>query len=347
MSFLPLTKEEITSVIEGHGAAHRVPMMYHFWADAESFGNHQTRAQDLLNRYPYDVCRVQIEMPEVFEAPTDDPQFRWAFKDSPLDMDHLGIDERVAIDDWKDLDRMLDNFPDPYSPHLFPDNPPNDGRYRLGSWWYLLFERLWSLRGMSNAMMDFYLYPKEIHRLLRRLTDFYLIILERGRKEYGLDGMIVSDDIGTQTGPFFSLEMFEEFFKPYYKELIEKAHSLGMHFWLHSCGNIQPIIPHLIEIGLDVLHPIQKYTMDERQIADVYGDQICIWAGFDVQQIIPFGSPEDVRQEVRFMIDTYYRSDGRLILTSGNGITSDTPIDSFEALLDESYVYGSKKKASN
>lgn len=191
--------------------------------------------------------------------------------------------------------------------------------------------------------MDFYLYPEEIHRLLRKITDFYLVVIERSKNECQLDGIIISDDIGTQTGPFFSLDIFETFFKPYYKELIDKAHACGMHFWLHSCGNIEAFIPHLIEIGLDVLHPIQKYTMDEKRIADQFGNDICIWAGFDVQQIIPYGTPEDVRKEVRFMIDTYYRPEGRLILTAGNGITKDTPIESYEALLDESFYYGSEK----
>lgn len=167
--------------------------------------------------------------------------------------------------------------------------------------------------------------------------------IERSHWEAGADAVFTSDDIGMQTGPFFSEDIFVEFFKPYYKQLIDKAHSLGMHFWLHTCGNIEAFLPHFIEIGLDVIHPIQKYTMEEQQIAGKFGDKICIWAGFDVQRTIPFGTPEDVRKEVRFMIDTYARRDGRLILTCGNALTPDCPIESFEALLDESYHYGRKK----
>ena len=98
-----------------------------------------------------------------------------------------------------------------------------------------------------------------------------------------------------------------------------------------------------IEIGLDVIHPIQKYTMEETHIAKTYGDKICIWAGFDVQQTIPYGTPEDVRKEVRFLIDTYYRKDGRFILTLGNAATADTPMESVKALLDETVTYGEQK----
>ena len=92
--------------------------------------------------------------------------------------------------------------------------------------------------------------------------------------------------------------------------------------------------------GIDVIHPIQKYTMEEKKIAEAHGDKICIWAGFDVQQTIPYGTPEEVRQEVRFMYDTYYRKDGRLILAAGNHLTPDTPFESLEALLDEALTYG-------
>jgi uroporphyrinogen-III decarboxylase len=207
-------------------------------------------------------------------------------------------------------------------------------------WWFLLFERLWSIRGMENALCDFYENGEEIHRLFRALTDFYKTIITRGKNELGLDGIWTSDDIGMQTGPFFSMEIFREFFKPYYKELIDHTHGLGMHFWLHACGNIISFIPELIEIGLDVLHPIQKYTMDERKIAIKFGNDICIWAGMDVQRTIPYGSPEDVRKEVRFLVDAYYRKEGRLMLTAGNGMTADTPFENLKAFLDEALVYG-------
>jgi uroporphyrinogen decarboxylase len=109
-----------------------------------------------------------------------------------------------------------------------------------------------------------------------------------------------------KTGRFFSEDIFLEFIKPHYKEVIDYAHAKGMDVWLHTCGNVEPFIPHMIEIGLDVLHPIQKYSMDEEKIIEQYRDQICFWAGMEVQRILPFGSPEDVRQEMRFLIDTFY-----------------------------------------
>ena len=176
---------------------------------------------------------------------------------------------------------------------------------------------------MENALMDFYHYPEEIHRLFRRLTDFYIRIMERGKEMYNMDGFRITDDLGAQDRPLFSLQIFREFFKPYYKEIIDKAHELGCHLWMHFCGNIELFIPDLIEIGLDVIHPIQKNTMDEKKIAEQFGDKICILAGIDVQYLFALGTPKEVRAEVEYLVDNYYRPDGRFMITLGNGYTND------------------------
>lgn len=344
MSFKPLTREEVKSVIEGRSIAKRVPMMVHFWTFPPTFGSNEQKVTDLLNKYPEDVQQICFNMPEVFDAPEDSPEYRWVNYSKPSNRETVGLDAVIAISDWdSQLQGILDNFPDPSYKGMFPDNPEDDGRYRLGSWCFWMFERFWSLRGMTDALMDFYTYPENIHRLFRSLTDFYIAVLERAKYELNLDGIFTTDDIGTQTAPFFSLKIFREFFKPYYKELVDKAHSLGMHFWLHTCGNIELFLPDFIEIGIDVLHPIQKYTMDEKNIAENFGGKICFWAGFDVQQIIPWGTPDEVRQEVRFLMDTYYRPEGKFMITAGNGLTKDCKLESLEALLDECYHYGLKK----
>jgi len=125
--------------------------------------------------------------------------------------------------------------------------------------------------------------------------------------------------------------------------MIDCAHSLGMEFWLHSCGDVEAFIPGWIDAGLDVLHPIQKHTMDEKHIAKMYGDELTIFAGLDVQQVIPWGTPEDVREEVRFLLDTYWKPNiGRCMLTAGNGINQDCKLESLEAFLDEAITYGTR-----
>lgn len=340
MKYEPLCREELIRVIEGRGAAERVPMFVHFWTHPEEFEPTKGRAvAELLAEYPQDAQIIPLRIPSVYDAPADDPSYRWSFRDKPAS-GGITYDNAGFIEDWdRDLQPLLADFPSADYPKLISEAPAPDGRYRLGTWWYFFFERFWSMRGMENTLYDFYDRPDAVHALFRRLCDFYKRMLERGKRELGLDGVFTSDDLGTQTSTFFSTEIFDEFFAPYYKEVIDCAHDLGMHFWLHACGNISSLIPRLIDLGVDVLHPIQKYTMDEREIARKYGGQIAVWAGFDVQRIIPYGTPEEVRREVRYLFDTYARPDGRFLFTLGNNATPDTPPESLKALLEEAFSH--------
>lgn len=329
----PLKREEIIKVIEGKGEADRIPLLMDLWIYDNIFEDDPEQRAQWLKKYPCDVKEIFFQMPGMYEAPLEDSKYCWTIPGTEEDRSR-GLDARIAIKDWEDTEEFYQTFPNPDSEALIPKKVEKGEQYLLGRWWYCLFERLWSLRGMENALTDFYYYPEEIHKLFRRLTDFYKRVMERGKEELGVDGFFVSDDIGTQTGAFFSLDIFREFFKPYYKELIDKAHELETHFWLHSCGNIELFLPDFIEMGLDVIHPIQKNTMDEQKIAKMYGDKICILSGFDVQDTIPFGSHEDIRREVRFLKKTFARPEGHFMLTMGNGSTKDWKRESLDVLYE-------------
>lgn len=339
----PLTRDELRMVIEGKESAWRIPMLYDLWVHPWAFGEMENEVRKIMQSFVMDACIIPIRMPNTYTAPDDDPEYRWMNCDESEDNKSGGIDERVALKDFELIDEITREFPDPDYAGMYPDIPDDDGRYRLACWFYCLFERHWSLRGMSNALMDFYLYPEQVHKLYDKLTRFYMRLMERAKSEGKADGILTSDDIGTQTGPFFSIEIFRTFFKPYYKRLIEHAHKLGMHFWLHSCGDISLFMEDFIEIELDVIHPVQKYAINEHEFSEKYSSNICVWAGIDVQRVIPFGKPEAVREEVRFIIDTYSKKNGLLMLTAGNGVNQDCPVENLFALYDESYIYGQKE----
>ena len=339
MRIRPLKREELCKVIDGKGRAERIPLLYDIWIYDNVFDYDGEKRKQWLSAYPCDVDEIFLQMPGTAEGYPEDPDFYWAAPGF-VPKEEGGLDARPLIEDWEDSEAFFDTFPDPESPALIPEKREKDERYRLGAWWYCYFERLWYLRGMENALTDFYLYPEEIHRLFQKLTEFYIRIMERAKQELDVDGFFVSDDIGTQKAPFFSLEIFREFFKPYYAQLFQKAHELGTHFWLHSCGNIEMFLPELIEIGLDVIHPIQKNTMDEKVIAQKYGDQICILSGIDVQYLMAFGTPEEVKEEVDYLIRTYDRPEGRLMMTMGNGSTPDWKLENLEMLYRESLEKG-------
>ena len=336
-----ITREELCAVIEGRaeGKDIPVPLLYDIWIYPGAFGEKEQAMKDYLQRMPRAAEIMRVRVPD---SVPEEPDYIWGKRVAVEGK--TGIDAQVIIADWEDeeaVENFYAHFPDPEYPRLIPEDfKPAPGKYILANWWYTLFERHWSIRGMENALTDYYLYPEEVHRLFSRLVEYYSRLFERLRSEAGVDGLFLSDDIGTQTGPFFSVEIFREFFKPYYKQLIDKAHSLGMHFWLHSCGDIGVFLEDFIEIGLDVIHPIQRHTtMDAHDVAEKYGSRICIFAGFDVQQVIPFGTTEEVREEVRSLMDAYARRDGRFLLTMGNGATPDWKVESIEALYDESMTY--------
>ena len=337
-----LTKQEVKNVIEGKRTTERIPNLYSMWINPVSFTGREKEMAEWKKNHVCDAEFLEVVMPDVLIPPKADPNYTWLPSGWEADTSG-GLDAQVLLEDWEDAEEMYRQFPSPEYPGMLPEAKVDHSKYVLGMWWYCLFERHWSIRGMENALTDFYLYPEEVHTFYQHLTDFYIRMMERVKETWNVDGMFVSDDIGTQTGPFFSREIFRTFFKPYYKQIIDKAHELGMHFWLHTCGNIEAFLDDFIEIGLDVIHPIQKYTMDETHIAEQYGGKICFLVGFDVQRIIPFGTPDEVRAEVRYLVDTFKREDGRLMLTMGNGSTNDWKLESLEALFDETEKVGDRE----
>ena len=111
---------------------------------------------------------------------------------------------------------------------------------------------------------------------------------------------------------------FRDLLKPYYVKMGAGLKSIGIeHWWLHSCGNNTEIMGDLAEAGVTVFHPVQKGTMDEKAVAAEFGDRLCFLAGIDVQHVLQEESPERVREEVRFLIDTFDRPEGGLCIAAG------------------------------
>jgi len=343
-----LTKDEVIRVIEGKGEAERIPFFYDFYIQGYMSADHPVGLEMTNSPYPRDIHYIHYRMPGRDTGYPEDPDYYWAIPGKEYNFGG-GIDNQAIIEDWEneeEVELFYRTFPNPETPGLLPKNVEKDGRYVLGHYWWTYFERLWQLRGMQNALTDFYEYPEQVHRLFRRLTDFYIRLMERGKAELDMDGFQITDDIGAQDRPFFSLAIFREFFKPYYKEIIDKAHELGCHLWMHSCGCIELYLPDLIEIGLDVIHPIQKNTMDEKEIARKYGGQICILAGIDVQYLFAFGTPQEVENEVAYLIDNYSRPDGRFMITLGNGYTSDWKTENLHAMYQATLRICEERKAA-
>jgi uroporphyrinogen decarboxylase len=238
-------------------------------------------------------------------------------------------------DDWELMEAY--RFPDPHSSGRFAHIPAqlqaSDDKYRLATVWCTLFERMWLLRGMENLFRDQYRHREQFLRLRERVLEFDSGVI-REWLQIGVDGIWFSDDWGTQEGLLINPTLWRELYKPCYEELFAMVHDGGAHVWLHSCGNITEIIPDLIEIGLDVLNPVQSRAMDVDELGATYGDKLCFWGGLDVQVTVPRGTPEDIDGEVRHLVQVLGSCDGGYIGGTSHTILPDAPLENIRAVFE-------------
>ncbi len=334
----PLSKQQVINAIERKNPE-RIPMVQAKWW-GEGLEDQYGQRLSAFDRIPEDIVFGWID-PIVYE----EMGLSWK-----LELSEGAHDSRAIIDDWAKLDEFIEKLPKAEEDARFETliklaaKAHHEDRYFMFAWWRLFFERPWGIRGMTNLLMDYYLYPEEIHRLHQSLCDVYVDYIERAVKELTPDGFWCSDDLGTQRNLFMKPDTFREFLKPYYQQVGVVLKTTGLHWWLHSCGNNTAILGDLAEVGLDVFHPVQKHTMDEKTVAAEFGDRLTFLAGIDVQHVLQELSPEGVREEVRFLIDTFDQKRGGMCIAAGNGIVSGTPLENIEAFLDESLVYGQEHR---
>lgn len=338
----PLSREEVIKAIERKNCC-KVPLVMHKWWGQGLQAKYGDALKSLEERFPEDIYTAWYLTPGETISSNSNPSYRWGYREDYSNVERHSIGESaVLLTDWNELDTLLKDFPDPKENGTFDDILKDmvnvNGRYKLGCWWRLFHERFWSIRGMENLMFDYYDNMDELKTLGRKLLDYYKVIVDR-YAELGFDGIFTSDDLGHQTGPMMSPEVFEELYYPLYKEFIGYVHQKGMHVFLHSCGDNTKLMEYLIDSGLDVFHPVQKGCMDEKETSIKYGGKISFLAGIDVQHLLPEGTVEEVRAGVRELIDAFYKEEGGLLLAAGNGIMPDTPIENIEAMLEEISTY--------
>ena len=165
--------------------------------------------------------------------------------------------------------------------------------------------------------LDMATRPEWAHFLSRKFTDFYKEDYTRAAEatDGRIDLYLLISDLGSQHGPLISVDMFREFVAPYLREMVDCIHNLGGKVLYHSCGMIRPLIPELIESGIDVLDPIQPVGpgMSPDQLKAEFGDRLCFHGGIDMQHLLRRGSAEEVRKEVRRYCDVLGRGGGYIL----------------------------------
>jgi uroporphyrinogen decarboxylase len=203
-----------------------------------------------------------------------------------------------------------------------------------------LFEAAWYLRGYAEFLTDLLVNRDFAHALLNKLFDFQMATGTKLAK-LGVDILWLGDDFGTQHSLIISPEVWREFFKPRYARLIEAFRSIrpDVRIAYHSDGNIEPLIPEYMDIGVDILNAVQPKSMDPGRLKRRFGDRLSFWGTVDIQEVLPFGSPADVEEEVKLRIRTVGHGGG-LILGPSHNIQPDVPLENMLALYRAAREYG-------
>ena len=236
-------------------------------------------------------------------------------------------------------DKAFDTYipPDPARPELYTDSEElvknfKDEYWIVGLAVCTIFETAWALRGLTALLMDFITNPDLAERILDVPYRYHLTAAKK-LVEIGVDMIWTGDDVGSQKGMMISPDTWRKFLKPrmanFFSSLKEINPELKIAY--HSDGNIEPIIPDLIEIGMDILNPVQPACMDPEKIKRMYGDRISFWGSIDEQRTLPFGTPVDVRNEVITRLKTIGKNGG-LIIGPTHHVQLDTPIENFWAM---------------
>ena len=250
-----------------------------------------------------------------------------------------GIYTEIATHPLADAD-AVDTYsaPDPEREELYDETAWvvrqfSDEYWIVGVTVTTIFETAWALRGLETLLMDFLVNPGLADAVLDIPYRYHLAAAKR-LVRCGADMIWTGDDVGSQRGMLMAPETWRHFLKPRMGHFVASLKALNpdVKVAYHSDGDIRQIIPDLIEIGIDVLNPVQPACMDPADLNRRYGDKLCFWGTIDEQHTLPFGSPDDVRAEVHNRLATVGRGGG-LILGPTHHVQLDTPMQNFRAMV--------------
>ncbi|MFW5857475.1 MAG: uroporphyrinogen decarboxylase family protein [Planctomycetota bacterium] len=200
------------------------------------------------------------------------------------------------------------------------------------------------LRGLEQSLVDPVLDPELTHHMLGRMADFLYAQHRRIFEAAGdcIDVTQVTDDYGSQTGPLIGLETFRTFYLPHIRRFVDLAHEFGIKVFHHDDGAMAAFLPDLVDAGIEILNPLQ-WTCPGMELDGLkrdWGARLCFHGAVENQRILPFGTPEEVRVEVRKCIDLLAADGTGYILAPCHNLQANTPVENILALYDEAHTYG-------
>jgi uroporphyrinogen decarboxylase len=226
-------------------------------------------------------------------------------------------------------------FPDPLDPRFFADIPGKIAKYadrfRVFQIGFSLYERAWTLRGMEPLMTDFYDHPEFVHELLDRIAD-YNIAQVREALKYDIDAIYFGDDWGQQHGLQMGPRLWREFIHPVLRRMYGAVREAGKYVMIHSCGDVDELFDDLVDLGLSSFNPFQPEVMDVCRLLPRYRGRLAFHGGLTTQRTLPFGTVEDVRAEVRRLLEL--GQEGGYIFAPAHDVEGDVPLENMLAAVE-------------
>jgi uroporphyrinogen decarboxylase len=238
-------------------------------------------------------------------------------------------------------------FPDPHAPGRFDLAREVSERYGqkyaiCGDLECTVFEASWYLTGLEKFLIDLSLGKEYVPALLDRVMR-YSIEVGKELLRIGADIIWLGDDLGTQAGMLLSPEMWRQYFKERMRTVIQSLKSVKPRVKIayHSCGSYYPVIPELIEIGVDILNALQPNAKDMElsRLKKRHGNKVAFFGGLDTQGILPFGSAQDIEAEIKRVIRAAAQGGG-LILAGAHNIQPDVSVEKLVEVFDLCRRYG-------
>ena len=197
-----------------------------------------------------------------------------------------------------------------------------------------LFELLCRIRGMEAAIMDLAASPERARSMLRHAADFCVRLGEGACDRYAIDWLWTGDDVGSQRGMIMSPECWRDMIQPHLARIADVGKSRGLWVAYHCCGAIRPIIPDLVDAGVDVLNPVQCNCpgMDPVELKKEFGASLAFMGGVDTQEMLPRGSEDEVYRETVRLLEHMTADGGGYILAASHAVPPETPTGNIFAM---------------
>lgn len=222
------------------------------------------------------------------------------------------------LENWDDLNTY--KWFDPDDSALYEDMADrfekSDDKYIKCGIFMVLFERMHSLHGFENTLMDFYINREKIEYLADRIVEIQLKIIDNIASMFPnmIDGIDFTDDWGTERKLIISPQLWREFFKPRYKKIFDACHKAGWDVWMHSCGKVNEILDDWIETGVNVFNLQQPTLLGIEDIGKKFAGRVCFQSLCDIQMTLPFKSDKEIKDEAKLLIDNWGTDKGGFIL---------------------------------